>query len=57
MVTPYARLTHLQTGGVSGVPLGDEDWRRLRERWGTRLATDPFYSPHLSRQAPDYRIA
>ena len=57
VVTPYARLTHLQTGGVSGVPLGDDDWQRLRERWGLRLAIDPFYSPHLSRQALDYRIA
>jgi len=57
VVTPYARLTHAPTSGVSGVPPGDDDWQRLRDRWGTRLATDPFYSPHLSRQAADYRIA
>ncbi len=56
VVTPYARLTHAQTGGGSGVPLGDDEWQRLRDRWGPRLATDPFYSPHLSRQALDYRI-
>jgi O-antigen biosynthesis protein len=57
VITPYARLTQAQTGGVSGVPLDDDDWQRLRERWGPQLATDPFYSPHLSRHALDYRIA
>jgi hypothetical protein len=56
VVTPYARLTHAQTGGGSGAPVGDDDWQPLRERWGQRLAADPFYSPHLSRHALDYQI-
>ena len=56
VVTPYARLTHAESGRL-GLPPGDDDWQRLRERWGTRLEADPFYSPHLSRQALDYRIA
>ncbi len=56
VVTPYARLTQAQTGDLSEEPQAAADWQRLRERWGTRLEADPFYSPHLSRHALDYRI-
>lgn len=55
VVTPYARLTQESTGDALDGP-GDDDRRRLRERWGERLSVDPFYSPHLSGEAVDYRI-
>jgi len=57
VVTPYARLTQAQSGRVSGVAASNDDWQRLGERWGPELATDPFYSPHLSRHTLDYRLA
>ena len=54
--TPYARLTHHETGGVSQRQLTPGESAHLRRRWGARLDVDPFYNPNLSRVAVDYRV-
>lgn len=57
VVTPYARLTQAPSAAGSGTDAAGDDWALLGERWGRQLAADPFYSPHLSRRALDYRLA
>lgn len=54
--TPYARLTHFETGGVSRQELSSRDLAHLRARWGLRLDVDPMYNPNLSRTHLDYRL-
>ncbi|MEK8017382.1 MAG: glycosyltransferase family 2 protein, partial [Candidatus Parabeggiatoa sp.] len=29
----------------------------MKQRWGTILQNDPFYNPHLTKQAEDFRLA
>ena len=54
--TPYARLTHHESGGISQRQLTSEESAHLRRRWGPRLDEDPYYNPNLSRVAVDYRV-
>jgi len=54
--TPYARLTHLESGGVSGRRLTPAEHAHLRQRWGRRLEVDPFYNRNLTSREPDYRV-
>jgi O-antigen biosynthesis protein len=61
--TPFARLYHLESASRGS----DQDPTRrsrldrekgvMRERWGDDLVTDPYYSPNLSLQAVDCRLA
>ena len=30
---------------------------RMKEKWGERLSEDPYYSPNLSQQRPDFALA
>jgi GT2 family glycosyltransferase len=53
--TPHAKLAHLESAS-RGADIGtdqtsrfDRELRNLREKWGTVLAADPYYSPLLSR--------
>ena len=43
--TPYARLTHHESGGISQRQLTPEESAHLRRRWGTRLDEDPVLQP------------
>ncbi len=54
--TPYSVLYHHESAsrGPSHPP-GDEALMKLR--WATVLADDPFYSPNLTRDFEDYRLA
>jgi GT2 family glycosyltransferase len=54
--TPYARLTHHESGGISQRPLSAAEHAHLVQRWGPRLDVDPYYNPNLSRAAVDYRV-
>jgi len=54
--TPYARLTHHESGGISRRQLTPGEIAHLRHRWGTRLDEDPYYNPNLSRVEVDYRV-
>jgi GT2 family glycosyltransferase len=54
--TPYARLTHAESGGVSGRRATPAERDHLRRRWGGRLDEDPFYNPNLTRLELDYRV-
>ena len=54
--TPYARLTHHESGGISQRQLTPEESAHLRRRWGRRLDEDPYYNPNLSRVDVDYRV-
>lgn len=54
--TPYARLTHAESGGVAGRRLTSVELAHLRQRWGRRLEVDPYYNPNLTKDALDYRV-
>jgi GT2 family glycosyltransferase len=55
--TPYARLTHYESGGLSQVPVTAAQRAHLEARWSARLAMDPYYNPNLTRLHLDYRLA
>jgi GT2 family glycosyltransferase len=55
--TPYAQLTHNESGCVPSDAAAGHDREWLRARWGSRLQRDPFYNPNLSREHLDYRVA
>jgi glycosyltransferase involved in cell wall biosynthesis len=54
--TPYAVLYHLESATRKNLhPLSDEEY--VRKRWGSLIqAGDPYYSPHLSRERPDFSL-
>jgi GT2 family glycosyltransferase len=54
--TPYARLAHLERGGISGRELTPAERRHLECRWGERLRSDPFYNPNLTLDDVDYSV-
>ncbi|RWX15944.1 glycosyltransferase [Rhizobium leguminosarum] len=61
--TPHAHLYHLESasrgrddGGTRRARL-ELDKAAMRERWGAKIAEDPFYSPNLSDKATDCRPA
>ena len=60
--TPQARLMHLESatrGPESGVAGGRfaEEVRRMRERWGPELASDPYYNPNLTLEDESFTLA
>jgi len=61
--TPYAELHHHESASrgqdVAGAARTrhEEEIRLLRQRWGDRLDSDPFYNPNLDRAHGDYRLA
>ncbi|WP_245512818.1 glycosyltransferase family 2 protein [Rhizobium sp. BK376] len=61
--TPHAHLYHLESasrglddGGARRARL-ERDKAAMLERWGDKIAEDPFYSPNLSDKATDCRLA
>jgi GT2 family glycosyltransferase len=61
--TPHAELVHHEsaTRGPDTSPekrarlLRDQAW--MRQRWGARLANDPYYNPNLTLDAEDLGLA
>ena len=63
ILTPYAEMIHHESAS-RGNDLSDAQRARfmaeeqfMHQRWGQRLANDPFFSPNLSMQHPDFRPA
>lgn len=63
IMTPYAEMIHHESAS-RGDDLSDAQRDRfmaeeqfMHQRWGQWLANDPFYSPNLSLQHPDFRPA
>lgn len=61
--TPYAEMIHHESAS-RGNDLSDDQRDRfmseeqfMHQRWGTALVNDPFFSPNLSLQHPDFRPA
>ncbi len=57
--TPFARLFHYegQTKGANGLAkVAGFEIELMQQRWGNVIADDPYYSPHLSRDFPGYRL-
>ena len=52
--TPAAQLRRRRAGPVP--ELTATDAQALAQRWASRVAQDPYYSPHLTRRALDYRV-
>lgn len=61
--TPHAEMTHHESAS-RGDDLAEENRQRfmdeeafMKTRWGAQLLADPFYSPNLSLNHSDFRIA
>ena len=62
LVTPFARLVHVElaTRGSDQTPeaaarfAAERAW--MRERWGRRLDSDPYFSPHLDAETGALRL-
>jgi GT2 family glycosyltransferase len=53
--TPYSTLVHHESATRKALhPPADE--ALMMERWRDTLASDPYYSPHLTREREDYAI-
>jgi GT2 family glycosyltransferase len=55
--TPYASLIHHESASVGARIPDPERAAEMRRRWSDVLDRDPYYSRHLSREHPDYRIS
>ncbi len=53
--TPYAQLIHHESA-TRGFALDQQEVKLMRERWGTLLENDPYYSPHLTRARENFAI-
>lgn len=60
LFTPLAELHHFEGRSRGDDRAGerrfDREIERMQRRWGALLTNDPFYSPHLSLRATDYRL-
>lgn len=60
--TPYAELIHHESAsrGAEDNPVKrarfEGEVQFMKERWATVLQRDPFYSPHLSKYAADFKL-
>ena len=56
--TPFARLYHYEgaTFGSRERIVNPREIRALNERWQDVIASDPYYSPNLTRSALDYSL-
>jgi GT2 family glycosyltransferase len=52
--TPWALLRRSAARAVPGPSATESE--ELRRRWKARVEHDPYYSPHLTRRALDYRV-
>ncbi len=60
LVTPFAELYHFEGRSRGDDSRGQHRFEReialMQQRWGPLLQNDPFYNPHLSLRATDYRL-
>jgi GT2 family glycosyltransferase len=54
--TPYAELIHHESASFGRRLQRNEEYVRMRQRWGDSLDSDPYYNPNLSRNFSDYRL-
>ena len=54
--TPYAELYHLEMSTSGARTWRAEDFEYMRRTWADVCERDPYYSPHLTREYPDYRV-
>ena len=52
--TPYARLYHHESRSRWYQPPRAEEVQYMLDRWGTLLAHDPYYNPHLTLEREDF---
>lgn len=63
VVTPYANLYLISDIGDASIGGGEyfaqeaQATKILQQKWGRELNEDPYYSPNLSLNPPDYRFA
>jgi GT2 family glycosyltransferase len=50
--TPFSTAIHRGSGAL----IGAQHEAHLRQRWGTRLDSDPYYNPNLTREFLDHRV-
>ena len=59
--TPHAELLHLESTSRAGDARSRaryaEEFALMRQRWSSALVDDPFYSPNLSLEVEDARLA
>jgi GT2 family glycosyltransferase len=54
--TPYAELCHHESSTAGTRAWSAAHLEAMRRTWADVLDRDPYYSPHLTRDFPDYRI-
>jgi GT2 family glycosyltransferase len=54
--TPHARLYHHESRSRWYQPPRAEEVQYMLERWGSLLANDPYYNPHLTLTEEDFRF-
>jgi len=55
--TPHARLYHHESRSRWYRPPRAEEVQYILDRWGSLLANDPYYNPHLTLTEEDFRFA
>jgi GT2 family glycosyltransferase len=53
--TPYALLYHHESA-TRGNALNPRDIATMKVRWGSALASDPFYNPNFSLKGGEYKL-
>jgi len=48
--TPYARFVHHEGASLARRKADPNESKAFQQRWATRLAADPYYSPALNQQ-------
>jgi O-antigen biosynthesis protein len=58
LYTPHALLYHYEAFSKTSKDLipHPEEVSRMRSKWGTIIARDPYYSPNLTRNGEDYTL-
>ena len=54
--TPFCTLVHHESVTKDEKLGNPREVRYMQTRWADVIARDPYYSPHLSRKAEDYRL-
>jgi GT2 family glycosyltransferase len=54
--TPHAELYHHESASFGVRTWRAADLEAMRQAWADVCEQDPYYSPHLTRDFPDYRI-
>jgi GT2 family glycosyltransferase len=52
LFTPHVRILHHESASRVGRPIDPREVELMYDRWGDRLAYDPFVSPHIDPAGP-----